>query len=188
MALSQSQRCVDCGSRQATLKAVWPDHSRADRQSCRAAEPSSPSSRPYVLLGLLFSPARFLLLVLSLTEESCLLENLSGPWNLGTRLHPSKCLQPPSSPAGFLVVVGAFGLSSPTWVIYYCLSTYFVSCRCHVCLPFPAVGGAPSLWRPASPLLTGCPLSHFSPQPVCPCTGSHIIAVAHFLLPGSTGF
>lgn len=195
MALSQSQRCVNCGSRRATLKAVWPDHSRADRQSCRAAEPSSPSakpsslsSRPHVLLGRLFSPARFRLLVLTLTEESCLLENLSGPWNLGTRLHPSECLQPPSSPAAFLVVVGAFGLSSPTWVICHCLSTYLLSCRCHVCLPFPAVGGAPSLWRPASLLLTGCPLSHSSPQPVCPCTGSHLIAVAHFLLPGSTGF
>lgn len=188
MALSQSQRCVNWGSRQATLKAVWPDHSRANRQSCRAAEPSSPSARPHVLLGLLVSPALFRLLVLTLTEESCLLENLSGPWNLGTRLHPSKCLQPPSLPAGFLVVMGAFSLSSRTWVICHCLSTYFLSCRCHVCLPFPTVGVAPSLWRPASLLLTGCPLSRFSPQPVCPCTGSHIIAVARFLLPGSTGF
>lgn len=151
---------------------------------CRAQLPVGPASRPPwpSCLSCPF-PASC-----PHSEESCLLENLSGPWNLGTRLHPSKCLQPPSSPAGFLVVVGAFSLSSRTWVICHCLSTYFLSCRCHVCLPFPTVGGAPSLWRPASLLLTGCPLSRFSPQPVCPCTGSHIIAVAHFLLPGSTGF
>lgn len=48
--------------------------------------------------------------------------------------------------------------------------------------------GCPFPGRPASLLLTGCPRLRFSPQPVCPCTGSHIIAVAHFLLPGSTGF